>query len=43
MRKIPFNNKWDTLTNEELEQILDEVFWKLFWKRRLNLEESTDG
>ena len=43
MRKIPFNNKWDTLTNEELEQILGEVFWKLFWKRRLNLEESTDG
>jgi hypothetical protein len=26
MRKIPFNNKWDTLTAEELERILDEAF-----------------
>lgn len=38
-----FVNRWDTLTSEELDQILDAVFWKLFWKRRLNLEEQNNG
>ena len=38
-----FNNKWETLTTEELDQILDEVFWKVFWKRRLNLEDKRNG
>jgi len=38
-----FNNKWETLTSEELDRILDEVFWKVFWKRRLNLEDKSNG
>ena len=38
-----FNNKWETLTTEELERILDEVFWKVFWKPRLNLEDKGNG
>ena len=28
--KTPFNNKWATLTSEELDKILDAVFRKVF-------------
>ena len=43
MSKVPFVNKWDTLTTEELDQILDRVFWNVFWKKRLNVPERGDG
>jgi len=40
--KLPFVNKWDTLTTDELDQILDKVFWNVFWKERLNVSERDD-
>jgi len=40
--KLPFVNKWDTLTTDELDQILDRVFWNVFWKERLNVPERDD-
>lgn len=43
MSKRPFVNKWDTLTTEELDQILDKVFWDVFWKKRLNLRERDNA
>jgi len=30
------------LTTEELDQILDSVFWDVFWKERLNVPERDD-
>jgi len=42
MSKVPFVNKWDTLTTDELDQILDRVFWNVFWKERLNVPERDD-
>jgi len=42
MSKLPFVNKWDTLTTDELDQILDRVFWNVFWKERLNVPERDD-
>jgi len=31
---VRFENRWSTLTDEELERILDEVFLKVFWRLR---------
>jgi hypothetical protein len=42
MSKVPFNNKWSTLTTEELDRILDSVFWDVFWKKRLNVPEKSN-
>lgn len=34
MTKAPFVNRWDTLTAEELDRILDEAFASVFGGRR---------
>jgi|TARA_B100001059_G_C17593414_1_gene455836 hypothetical protein len=38
MKKRTWQNRFEKISEEELDKVLNDVFWEVFWRPKLNLD-----
>jgi hypothetical protein len=38
MKERTWQNRFEKISEEELDKVLNDVFWEVFWRPKLNLD-----